>query len=446
MYLQQKDIISVGITCAHWYQHMQSCAAAFLDSLGFAILVKALPLQRFGLANRFEAAPQAALSDTSALVCLNGAVHLIDSFNCVDDCSMRFACTRQIFKGDAAVAFLHSSKAGGPPMPVTVSSNVLQLHGTSSKLARYHQISNSPQVKTIAAGRHHALIVLEDGCVLSFGNTASGALGHDNGKSCSFPTEILALRGERVTRAAAGYDHSVFVTAGGKVLSCGRGNHGQLGLGCKADVVSPQCVEKLAGRQVAHCVAAAHISGFLLRDGSAWTCGSGRYGLHGHGHKRDLLVPQRISRLCPKVSGFIDCCFGQTHGLLLSCDCITSAWSGRASIRTSVFGVGSNGNGQLGHLLQHETSRPKELCLPSGSIPVAIAVSSNASLVVISGGQFLFITQGIIQRCSVNEGDDRVNSTICQQTTCSTFCRQVVEKNFQGFGSACCLPELAVEG
>mmetsp|Transcript_10638 Transcript_10638/g.20620 ORF Transcript_10638/g.20620 Transcript_10638/m.20620 type:complete len:463 (+) Transcript_10638:40-1428(+) len=445
-YADCKDVISVGITCKHWYQEMQGCAAIFLDSSGFAILGRALPLQRFGIAQRFDAASQAALSDTSALVCLSGIVHLIENFNCMDDCSMRSARAQQIFVGDATVALMHSKKAGEPPVPVTVSCNVLQFHGASSVFSWHHQMSNGPQVKMVTAGRHHVLIVLVDGPVLSFGHTSSGALGHDDVASRRFPTEILTLRGEGVAHAAAGYDHSVFVTAGGKVLSCGRGNHGQLGLGYTGDVTSPQCVEKFAGRKVAHCAAAVHISGFLLRDGSAWTCGSGRYGMHGHGHKRNVLVPQRISRLCPKVSGFINCCFGQTHGLLLSGDCITSSWSGRAAIRASVFGVGSNGGGQLGHLIEHETLRPKELCLPSGLVPIAIAVSSNASLVVVSGGQFLVVTQGIIQRCSVNEGDDRVNSTVCQQINCSTFCRRVVEKNVQGFGQACCLPELTAEG
>lgn len=408
------DVFSVGSTCHHCCRLLAAWANYAVKASGCSILSQALPLQRLSLAHRFETAPRAALCDGYALLVLKGSVFLISHFDCLGDPSMEHAFVRKIPASSPmdAVAFLHSRKPRQRLVPMTVSSShLLSLHDTTSKLDFWHsKISTREPVKMVAAGRNHVLLVLCDGRVLSFGDASPGALGHGDAQGRCVPTEIQALKSAAVTYAAAGYHHSLFVTKEGGALACGDGAHGQLGLGSNIDSLFPTHVTKLPDGQVMKCAAGVHTSCFLLGDGSTWTCGSGRFGVLGHGHTKDLLAPERIKVLCPKHSGFVDCSLGPKHGLLLAYDCITS-WSGSSGsslIRASVFGLGSNEDGQLGHL-DEEVSRPKELDLPFGLIPVAIAVSANSSLIVAKGGDFLLIAQGVTQRCCVNREETHID-------------------------------------
>lgn len=405
------------------YQAVADRARHVLKASGSAILSQALPLQRLAVAHQFEMAPPAALSDTSALIVVKGLAYLVTKFQVLTEFSMEAVDIQQVSAESCSngVALMKTNTRCQTLVPVTVSSSsVLQLHGTSTFCAWPYQISGLQNVKMITTGCRHALIVLLDGRVLSLGYTGSGAMGHGDRQKRLCPSEISALRCVKVTHAAAGFDHSIFVAASGEAWTCGQGGHGQLGLGSTDEALLPQHIRQLPSAQVVHCAAAVHTSCFLLGDGSAWTCGSGRAGILGHGSKTNVLVPRRISALCPKMGGYVQCALGMTHGLLLAFDCIASACRGNsvASVRVSVVGFGSNRNGQLGDIPEHEVLRPKELPLPFASIPVAIAVSTNASLIVLRGGDFLVIAHRQIKRCSMSGLHNRVPAS--EQTLCST--------------------------
>jgi alpha-tubulin suppressor-like RCC1 family protein len=370
--------------------------------------------------------PKVAFTDTSALLVLNRATYLITKYDSLTGFTMKTTHVEKVAAESCpkVVALMQTKTRAQTLVPVTVSSsNVLSFHGTFGTMCAWqNQISGLEQVKMISTGRNHALIVLVDGRVLSFGHTGSGALGHGDRQSRNRPTEIQALRDVDMSHAAAGFDHSLFVSIDGEAWTCGQGTYGQLGLGSTDEALTPQYIRQLPAGQVVHCTAAVQTSCFLLSDGSAWSCGNGRTGILGHGHKRDVLVPQRISGHCPNMSGFVQCSFGMTHGLFLTFDCIASAWWGIkdvcSPIRASVVGVGSNKNGQLGHFSEDVVLRPKELRLPFGSIPVAIAASTNASLIVLRGGSFLVIAQREIQTCSLTELNEKMLA--CQQSACAT--------------------------
>lgn len=407
------------------YQAVADCARHVLKASGSGILSRALPLQRLAVAHQFEMEPPVAFSDTTALIVVKGSAYLVTKFQVLTECSMEDIDIQQVSTESCSnvVALMKTSTRGHSLVPVTLSSsNVLHLHGNGSFCAWPYQISGLQNVKMITTGDRHALIVLVDGRVLSFGHTGSGAMGHGDRQKRLCPSEISALRGVKVTHAAAGFDHSVFVATTGEAWTCGQGKHGQLGLGSTDEALLPHHIGQLPSAQVLRCAAAVHTSCFLLGDGSAWTCGSGRAGVLGHGSKENELLPRRISALCPKMGGYVQCSLGMTHGLLLAFDCFASGCWGdpgqAASVRASVVGVGSNRNGQLGDIPDHEVLRPKELPLPFSTIPVAIAVSTNASLIVVKGGDFLVIAHRQIKRCSMSTLQNRVVAP--EQTLCST--------------------------
>jgi alpha-tubulin suppressor-like RCC1 family protein len=79
----------------------------------------------------------------------------------------------------------------------------------------------------IAAGRHHALAIRDDGTLWTWGKNDRGQLGDNSTHDRSYPTQENGRRNDWVS-VSGGRAHSVGVTADGKVRSWGANEHGQL--------------------------------------------------------------------------------------------------------------------------------------------------------------------------------------------------------------------------
>ncbi|CAM9711346.1 unnamed protein product, partial [Scytosiphon promiscuus] len=90
-------------------------------------------------------------------------------------------------------------------------------------------------------------------------------------------------RGTGPVAIAAGWRHSVAVTAEGAVFAWGCGTEGRLGLGSHADARSPRQVRALASRAVRIRQAAAGRAHtlFLSDTGTVYSCGSNEFGQQG---------------------------------------------------------------------------------------------------------------------------------------------------------------------
>jgi alpha-tubulin suppressor-like RCC1 family protein len=56
------------------------------------------------------------------------------------------------------------------------------------------------------------MCVLDSGDVATWGRGQAGALGHGDERTTTVPRLISSLHGIRITRAAAGWSHSAFLT------------------------------------------------------------------------------------------------------------------------------------------------------------------------------------------------------------------------------------------
>ncbi len=72
-----------------------------------------------------------------------------------------------------------------------------------------------------------------------------GRLGHGDCNDVFIPQTISALTGRNVVKMACGDTHTLAVTSAGELLSFGRNQNGQLGLGSTQDAIVPQPVEAL---------------------------------------------------------------------------------------------------------------------------------------------------------------------------------------------------------
>jgi len=102
-------------------------------------------------------------------------------------------------------------------------------------------------VTDIAAGCDYSILLTEHGGVLTFGSNRFRRLGHTTAYPApnplsahvfSKPTVVAGLADMFIVAAAAGQDHSVFLSKDGEVFSCGNKNCGSLGLGLPPLVIS----------------------------------------------------------------------------------------------------------------------------------------------------------------------------------------------------------------
>jgi alpha-tubulin suppressor-like RCC1 family protein len=93
----------------------------------------------------------------------------------------------------------------------------------------------------IAAGQYHSLAVDAGGRLYSWGWGVHGQLGHThtNVEDVDRPTVVGLLRRHAIVDAAAGFAHSLVLTAEGRVLAFGLGLFGQLGSGTTAKSSRP---------------------------------------------------------------------------------------------------------------------------------------------------------------------------------------------------------------
>lgn len=92
------------------------------------------------------------------------------------------------------------------------------------------------EIKAVAAGRAHTIILTDKEGVYTLGNNAYGQCGrkvnvNEEYKGSMVTHNIQKLGKENIVDVCCGQDHSLFITESGKVYACGWGADGQTGLG-----------------------------------------------------------------------------------------------------------------------------------------------------------------------------------------------------------------------
>jgi alpha-tubulin suppressor-like RCC1 family protein/uncharacterized protein YegP (UPF0339 family) len=197
-------------------------------------------------------------------------------------------------------------------------------------------------ITSIACGQSHTLFLTSGGKVWSCGNPANGrlGLGTDITTNRTVPLEITnaGFYANTITAIACGDSHSVFLTSAGKVWSCGVNTNGQLGINSTTQQNVPTEITNatfILNTIVAIACGQTHTL-FLTSTGKVWSCGNpanGRLGL-GADMTTNRLVPTIISDVSFNLNTIISISGGYSHSIFLSNT--SKAWS-----------CGLNTNGQL---------------------------------------------------------------------------------------------------
>ncbi|CAM6009460.1 unnamed protein product [Sphagnum balticum] len=123
---------------------------------------------------------------------------------------------------------------------------------------------------------------------MTWGRGLSSALGHGNESSWNLPNPVKSLQGIKISSAAAGWNHTAFVTESGGLYTCGDGTFGQLGLGDTKTRFLPCFIEHLTSFFVTMVACGMrHTLALLQEETAVYAFGSNRRGQLG------IKIPQQ---------------------------------------------------------------------------------------------------------------------------------------------------------
>ncbi|TYZ61267.1 hypothetical protein PybrP1_009568 [[Pythium] brassicae (nom. inval.)] len=185
-------------------------------------------------------------------------------------------------------------------------------------LPRPVQALRSQRVKFIAAsnGCEHMIALTETGLAYSWGYNDRGQLGHENLTSkIHIPKLIESLKDKKLGFAAVSYHHSAVVTDAGELYTFGMNDCGQLGLDHTQHQSTPQLVKALEGHEVAMVSCGLYHTIICTAAGELLSCGKNDYGQLGLGHSRQVKVPTLAAVPNERVC-FVAC--GYYHSIAVS--------------------------------------------------------------------------------------------------------------------------------
>ncbi|GAA0165556.1 guanyl-nucleotide exchange factor [Lithospermum erythrorhizon] len=189
------------------------------------------------------------------------------------------------------------------------------------------------EIISVSCGADHTIAYSDSRLqIYSWGWGDFGRLGHGNSSDLFSPMPIKALQYMQIKQIACGDSHCIALTIEGELLSWGRNQNGQLGLGTTEDSLVPQRIHTFMGIPVKMVAAGAEHTAAVTEDGELYGWGWGRYGNLGLGDRNDRLVPEKVS--VDKMMVLVAC--GWRHTISVS------------STR-GIFTFGWGKYGQLGH-------------------------------------------------------------------------------------------------
>ncbi|MBI3928151.1 MAG: hypothetical protein HY319_21590 [Armatimonadetes bacterium] len=216
----------------------------------------------------------------------------------------------------------------------------------------------------IAAGGQHSLTVTADGKVWAWGRGFDGQLGDGMGDDRNAPVRAMDLSG--ATAASAGDGHSLAIAEGGTVWAWGRNQAGQLGDGTFDSRSRPVRVLRLTG--IRHLAAGSEHSLAVAADGQVAAWGQNENGQLADAARERSAEPILVAGMTDAIA----VAAGAGHSLVLKSDGTVWSW-------------GSNSQGQLGD--GGYQSRPEPGPVTGLTRVVAISAFGNLSLAQTGDGR-----------------------------------------------------------
>eukprot|EP00743_Colponemidia_sp_Colp-15_P006387 GILK01006874.1.p1 GENE.GILK01006874.1~~GILK01006874.1.p1 ORF type:complete len:663 (+),score=97.84 GILK01006874.1:45-2033(+) len=145
------------------------------------------------------------------------------------------------------------------------------------------------RVIQISCGGYHTMALTANEQVYSWGAGLYGECGVGDFINTLSPTLVKELQGKHVVDITCGGHHSLVLTASRSVYSFGYGSNGQLGIGTTTNQCQPQLVEDMERKEVTKIAAGWNHSMLLTAAGDVYVCGHGEFGQLGLGDTNSVV-------------------------------------------------------------------------------------------------------------------------------------------------------------
>ena len=139
----------------------------------------------------------------------------------------------------------------------------------------------SNEIKQVACGYGCTFILKNDGSVWSCGYNNKGQLGLNDTTNRNAFTQVTTNINNDVKQIACGYSHTIILKNDGSVWGCGLNANGQLGLGDTTDRTTFTQVTTNINNEIKQIVCGYGCTFILKNDGSVWSCGYNNKGQLG---------------------------------------------------------------------------------------------------------------------------------------------------------------------
>ena len=296
--------------------------------------------------------------------------------------------------------------AGGSINTHTTLSNVIYGNGIHD-----NRINIQPQKVTllpfttpvidVSCGLGHALFLTNTGCVWSSGSGGNGRLGVGDTIDSKEPCYLSSLKGVTIVAVQCGASHSLALSSKGKVYTWGKNTQGQCGTGHVGEVHLPYLIQSLLSENIIQLAAGWEHSLALTAKGAvyAWGCGyrDNRRGtvppVLGLGDNDGRSVPERLRTF--DIDNSIDVKSSvalKLYGIesdLYRVTAIACGWDHSLALdnRGRVRSWGSGQNGKLGHGSEDNVPVPAYITALDGVFIASIAAGcEHSSAVTVEGG------------------------------------------------------------
>ena len=153
------------------------------------------------------------------------------------------------------------------------------------------------EVKSISCGAWHSMALTEEGLLYAWGSNRYGQLGFGDKITRDAPSVVPKSGEVAFQQASAGTQHTVMLAKDGMVWVCGRGKHGQLGMGDTSEVCELTHLIKIRRVSVKQVCCGLEHTVLVTHSGDVWTFGRGTHYQLGHGNTKNLNQPTLVDQL-----------------------------------------------------------------------------------------------------------------------------------------------------
>ena len=221
------------------------------------------------------------------------------------------------------------------------SSTANQL--TPRHLSWFREDGNNITITQIACGNNHTMFLTDDGNVYGVGRNDKYQLGYSSSTADQPTPRHLSWFHENgnnitITQIACGNNHTMFLTNDGSVYGVGKNHDYQLGYSDTSDQSTPRHLSSfITQSKVFSQIACGEDHTMLLTDGNVYALGKNNFYQLGDYLTSSQLTPRQLNWFTNNSIVISQIVCGYYHTMFITDD-------------GNVYGVGNNGNYQLGNI------------------------------------------------------------------------------------------------